>query len=86
MLYHDYIKYLWQIDFTHAYITNWGFESLSKLATELFGEGPLEDCSKLRLLDRILNMKAHNQALQLTVKSAPIVALLFMASELGRYV
>ena len=43
MLYHDYIKYLWQMDFTHAYITNWGFECLSKLATELFGDGPLED-------------------------------------------
>ena len=46
MLYHDYIKYLWQIDFTHAYITNWGFESLTNLATELFGEGPLKDSSK----------------------------------------
>lgn len=42
-LYHDYIKYLWQIDFTHAYITNWGFESLTRLATELFGPGPLAD-------------------------------------------
>ena len=44
-LYHDYIKYLWQIDFTHAYITSWGFESLTKLATEFFGKGPLEDNS-----------------------------------------
>ncbi len=43
ILYHDYIKYLWQIDFTHAYITTWGFESLTKLATELFGKGPLTD-------------------------------------------
>lgn len=47
MLYHDYIKYLWQIDFTHAYITEWGFESLTKLATELFGEGPLDEGQKL---------------------------------------
>ena len=43
MLYHDYIKYLWQIDFTHAYITKWGFESLTRLATKLFGPRPLRD-------------------------------------------
>lgn len=34
-----------------------------------------------------MKKSAYNQALQLTVKSAtPIVALLFTASELGRYI
>jgi len=47
MLYHDYIKYLWQTEFTHAYITNWGFESLTTLATELFGKGPIDERTML---------------------------------------
>jgi hypothetical protein len=43
MLYHDYIRYLWQMEFTHRYITTWGFEALTRLATSLFGPGPLID-------------------------------------------
>lgn len=43
MLYNDYIRCLWQIDFTHAYIMRWGFESLAALGTFLLGPGPLPD-------------------------------------------
>lgn len=36
LLFNDYLKYLWQTDFTRDYIVNWGFEGLEELLIAFF--------------------------------------------------